>query len=66
MSHANLVSELMTIRKDWKIQDFKDAYEDEWDEFPDILKKCQDRMEEYIHHTYDTDYIQECINDESL
>ena len=62
MSHSDLVSELMTIRKDWKIQDFKDAYEDEWDEFPDTIKECHDRMEEYIHHTYDTDYILSLIH----
>jgi hypothetical protein len=59
-----LVSELMSIRKDWTIQDFKDAYEDEWDFIPNTLEECHKKMEEYVYHTYDSDYIQECIDNE--
>ena len=67
MSHANLVSKLMEIRKGWTMQDFKDAYGDgEWFEIPETLEECREQMEDYIHNTYDTDYIKECIEDESL
>jgi len=59
-----MIDQLLKIRKDWTIQDFKDAYADEWDEIPETLKECHERMEEYIHHTYDEDYIQECIENE--
>jgi len=64
VSHANKVSELMTIRKDWTIQDFKDAYSDEWEQIPNTLEECHGQMEEYVYHTYSTEYIQECIDDE--
>jgi hypothetical protein len=62
---VDLVNKLMSTRKDWTIQDFKDAYEDEWDEIPSTLKECHEKMEEYINNTYEYSYIQECIDNES-
>ena len=53
----NTVSKLMSLRENWDLQDFKDAYEDEWDEMPDNVEECREMMEEYIEHTYDEEYF---------
>ena len=60
-----LIQQLMNLRKDWSMSDFKESYADEWEEIPTTVKECQKQMEEYIFHTYDTDYISECIESES-
>jgi len=60
-----LVEELMQVRKDWTMQDFEDAYDDEWTDFPETVEACRERMEEYITQTYDNTLIAECIQDES-
>jgi len=60
----DLVPVLMDIRKDWTEVDFKEAYGDEWDDMPVNLSDCFDRMRDHIHHTYDIDYIKECIENE--
>ena len=64
-SLAELVDKLMAIRKDWTIQDYKEAYDDgEWDVIPDTVPECLEKMEEHIYWRYDMDYIQECIENE--
>lgn len=61
-----LLNELLFHRKDWSLQDIKDAYEDEWDEVPDHLGLARNKMEEYIYHTYDPEYIKQLIQEEAL
>ena len=65
-TQENLVEQLCSIRKNWKHQDFVDAYQDEWESIPKNISECHKMMEEYIHHTYDIDYIKEVINDEHV
>ena len=62
---SELVKQLMTIRKDWTSGDFIEAYEDEWEEMPDNLHAKFDKMEEYIFHTYSSDFLKEVIENES-
>jgi hypothetical protein len=50
--------------KTWKIQDYVDAYEDEWEEVPTSLDKCLAVMRDYIYHTYSDELIIDCINAE--
>ena len=59
------VSLLMALRKDWTLEDFKEAYGDVWDNIPDTLEQCFEKMEEYISHTYTDDYIKTCIENET-
>jgi hypothetical protein len=47
------------------MSDFKESYADEWDEMPTTVKECRETMEECIFHTYDTDHIKDCIENES-
>lgn len=60
----DLVNQIMNIRSNWTLQDFAEAYQDEWDTLPTNLEECQEKMESYIFHTYDTSYIQELIENE--
>lgn len=62
----DLVSKLMEIRKDWQIEDFKEAYSDEWDSISSNLKTNFERMEFYIANSYDEDYIKELIEEHFL
>ena len=61
-----LVAKLMQLRESWTLQDFKDAYEDQWDEVPNSLEECREIMENYISLTYDESYIKECIESEEV
>lgn len=61
-----LVAKLMQLRESWTLQDFKDAYEDQWDEVPNSLEECREIMENYISLTYDENYIKECIESEEV
>ena len=61
-----LVNKLMQLRESWTIQDFKDAYEDQWDKIPNSLEECREKMEEFITLTYDESYIIECIESEEV
>jgi len=73
MNHGELVSELVALRKEWTIQDFKDAYGDlesepgsrEWEVVPETLAECFEKMEEHLFHCYTSNFIQECIEDEA-
>jgi hypothetical protein len=60
----NLVKMLMNLRKHWGIEDFKDAYSDEWIKIPTKLGDCFNMMEEYLTATYDISYLEEVIKDE--
>lgn len=60
----NDIEKLMEIRKNWKKKDFTEAYGDEWNSIPRSLKDCFEKMKEHIYHTYDSNYIWECIRDE--
>ena len=64
LSREELVSKLCSIRKNWVLLDFTEAYSDEWGVIPSTVEECKQRMEEHIHNTYDTEYIKECIEDE--
>ena len=55
----------MSIRNNWTVRDYDEAYSDQWDEVPTTVKECQEKMEEEIFHSYDTEYIKECIENES-
>lgn len=59
-----LTQQLVDIRKNWTERDFKEAYSDEWDFMPDNLEEMFERMGDHIFHTYDIDYIKECIEEE--
>ena len=63
-THGDLVEELCSIRKNWKHEDFVEAYGDEWIPVPSDLSDCRQMMEEYIYNSYDTDYIKEVIENE--
>ena len=59
-------AELVELRKDWTLQDYVEAYEDEWvDEMPNNVEECRKKMLSYIENTYDEEYIEECIENES-
>ena len=60
------VALIMKNRKSWKKQDFIDSYEDEWDEMPEALEDCFEKMNEYIYNTYDDGLLDEIIEDEGL
>jgi hypothetical protein len=66
MERSQAIGVVMDIRKDWIIQDFTDAYADEWDEVPASIKECMEMMEEHIHHKYEDDYLKEVIDNEYL
>ncbi len=61
MNRLELIAQLMELRKNFTHQDYVDCYRDEWNEIPNDLNECRDKMEEYITHTYDTDLIKELI-----
>ncbi len=65
-SRKKLIKQLMEIRSNWTLQDFIDAYEDEWDEIPKTIEECKTDMEDHISYTYDTSLIKECIHDENF
>ena len=62
---GKLTNKLMVLREDWTLEDFKEAYADEWEEMPTNLADCFAQMEEWIFHTYDLKYLKEVIEDES-
>ena len=48
-----LIEELLEIRENWNKADFREAYEDEWDNFDELsLEEMHEQMESYIYHTY--------------
>jgi len=55
---------LCDLRKNWTLQDFQDAYVDEWETMPTNLKDCHETMEEYIYYTYTDELIVDCITSE--
>jgi hypothetical protein len=63
-THSDLVEELCLIRKNWKREDFVEAYGDEWIPVPRNLSDCHQMMETHIYNSYDTDYIKEVIENE--
>ena len=65
MNKAKVTELLCIIRKNWSIEDIKDSYSDEWEDFPSTIKECKERMESHIFHTYDYSYVKECIENES-
>ena len=64
MNKLDLVKTLISLRKHWDIQDFKDAYSDEWKNIPTKIGDCFEMMEEYLNATYDISYLEEVIKDE--
>ena len=61
-----LAEKLVELRANWTIEDYKEAYVDEWESIPESLGECKEKMEEYIHHTYEESYIEECVENESV
>ena len=68
------VAELMEIRKDWTIADYKEwetgvaiPYENRVGVAFNVktLPEWRSLMEEVLYHEYDINYIQECIDNES-
>lgn len=66
LNRAEKVALIMKDRRNWKRQDFIDAYADEWDEMPEDIRDCFDKMDEYIFNTYDDGLLDEIIEDEGL
>ena len=64
MEKSNLVQALMNLRKHWSIEDFKDAYADEWINIPTKVGDCFSSMEEYLTATYDISYLKEVIENQ--
>ena len=60
-----LVEQLMEIREDWTVQDYLEAYEDEWEDIQDMsVDRLAERMEEDLTNKYETSYIAILIRDE--
>ena len=70
-----LVSQLIDIRKDWVLADYRDAYPmlfasaicilPNTNNHKHIIEILRESMSEYIYHTYDLDLIEQCIADET-
>ena len=45
---GDLVKKLIELREDWELEDYKEAYSDQWDEMPLSIKECKEKMEEFI------------------
>lgn len=68
INHDELVQKLMEIRKDWTIADYEEWETDESIRFPSgmTLREWRDHMEETLSNKYDTNLIQECIDNEKM
>mgnify|MGYP003145692193 CR=1 FL=1 len=62
---TQFVETLCKLRKNWTLQDFQDAYSDEWETMPTNLKDCHEKMEEYIYYTYTDELMVDCIASEN-
>ena len=61
------IEALLALRKNWTIQDFEDAYSDDWDwkpNQPKTIYEWRQYMSDTIYHTYDEALIDECLDDE--
>ena len=63
-THSELVEELCSLRKNWKHEDFVEAYGDEWC-VPSDVSDCHEVMEQHIYNSYETDYIKQLIKEEA-
>lgn len=61
------IEALLTLRKNWTIQDFDDAYSDDWDwkpNRPQTIYEWRQYMSDTLYHTYDEELIDECLDNE--
>lgn len=61
---SSWIDQLMSLRRRWKLEDYQEAYGDEWDEIPQTPEECWEEMQGYIAQTYDEDLILDCLEDE--
>lgn len=61
---SGIFDRLMSLRRRWILEDYQEAYDDEWDEIPADTDECWNQMQAHIAQTYDEDLIQECFQNE--
>ena len=66
-TRSQKIEALLALRKSWTIQDFEDAYSDDWDwkpNRPQTLNEWRQYMNDTIHNTYDEALIDELLDNE--
>lgn len=64
---TDLYDRVFYARMEWSTQDFKDAYEDEWDNYDfdnTPTWEMQEKMQDYVRQTYDEALIIDLIETE--
>ena len=61
------IEALLALRKNWTIQDFEDAYSDDWywkPNQPQTINEWRQYMSDTLYHSYDEALIDECLDNE--
>jgi len=64
------IEALLALRKSWTIQDFEDAYSDDYENDPwkvnrpQTLNEWRQYQYDLLHNTYDEELIDECLENE--
>ena len=61
------IEALIALRKNWTIEDYEEAYSDDWDWKPNRPKTIYDwrlYQLDLLHSTYDEELIDECLDNE--
>lgn len=63
----NKADALITLREQWQIKDYSEAYLDDFtndDSAPQTISEWKSYMSELIHNNYTEDLINQCLTDE--
>ena len=66
-TRSQRIEALLALRKSWTIEDFEEAYSDDWDwkpNRPQTLDAWFQYMNDTIHNTYDEALIDDCLDNE--
>ena len=66
-TRSQKIEALLALRKSWTIEDFEEAYSDDWDwkpNRPQTLNEWRQYQYDLLHNTYDEELIDECLENE--
>lgn len=67
-TRTDKIDALLALRNQWTIEDFKEAYRDDFDwryrPEPTDIEKWRQYMNDTIHNQYDEELIDECLDNE--
>ena len=61
------IEALIALRKNWTIEDYEEAYSDDWDwkpNRPQTIHEWRQYQFDLLHSNYDEELIDECLDNE--